>query len=231
VVTPGTTVAAVSKAPSPVSNVLPRINIAAKVALVALLIHAVAFPDLPQYEGKGIGWRILIYPVSGLLVPLVWRLLGERTRRWRYPHLIDLCVIAPFLVDTAGNAANFYDSIVWWDDVMHFVTWVPWVVGFGLALRYVDGLARWTVFGLTVGFGAVTHIAWELMEYVAFIRTNPDELEGAYRDTMGDLTLSLTGSFTGAALCATVLWTLGRPVAADPPAEGPPRSDPMAQTR
>jgi hypothetical protein len=92
-------------------------------------------------------------------------------------------------------------------------------------------LARWTVFGLTVGFGAVTHIAWELMEYVAFIRTNPDELEGAYRDTMGDLTLSLTGSFTGAALCATVLWTLGRPVAADPPAEGPPRSDPMAQTR
>ena len=120
---------------------------------------------------------------------------------------------APFLVDTAGNAANLYDSIVWWDDVMHFVTWVPWVVGFGLALRYVDGLARWTVFGLTVGFGAVTHIAWELMEYVAFIRTNPDELEGAYRDTMGDLTLSLVGSITGAALCVTVLWTVGRPVA------------------
>ena len=100
---------------------------------------------------------------------------------------------------------------------MHFVTWVPWVVGFGLALRYVDGLARWTVFGLTVGFGAVTHIVWELMEYVAFIRTNPDELEGAYRDTMGDLTLSLAGSITGAALCATALWTLGRPVAVDPP--------------
>jgi hypothetical protein len=30
---------------------------------------------------------------------------------------------------------------------------------------------------------------------------------------MGDLTLSLTGSITGATLCATVLWTMGRPVA------------------
>ena len=57
---------------------------------------------------------------------------------------------------------------------------------------------------------------WELMEYVAFIRTNPDELEGAYRDTMGDLTLSLLGSITGAALCATALWVIGRPVAIDP---------------
>jgi hypothetical protein len=121
--------------------------------------------------------------------------------------------------------------VVWWDDVMHFVTWVPWVVGFGLALRYIDGLARWTVFGLTVGFGAVTHIVWELMEYVAFIRTNPDELESAYRDTMGDLTLSLAGSITGAALCATVLWTLGRPVPAGPIAPVEPPLDPIAQTR
>jgi hypothetical protein len=192
---------------------VPRINIAAKVALVLLLAHAAAFPDLSQYQGKGTGWRILLYPLSAVLVPLVWKLLGERRRAWRYPHLIDLCVIAPFLIDTAGNTANLYDSVVWWDDVMHFVTWVPWVVGFGLTLRYIGGLARWTVFGLTVGFGAVTHIVWELMEYVAFIRTNPDELENAYRDTMGDLTLSLAGSITGATLCVTVLWTLGRPVA------------------
>ena len=116
---------------------VPRINIAAKVVLVLLLAHAAAFPDLSQYQGKGTGWRILLYPLSALLVPLVWMALGERRRRWRYPHIIDLCVIAPFLIDTAGNTANLYDTVVWWDDVMHFVTWVPWVVGFGLALRYI----------------------------------------------------------------------------------------------
>jgi hypothetical protein len=215
VVTPDVTIGTSSSTPtSPtnVSKVVPRVNIAAKAVLVLLLAHAAAFPDLSQYQGKGTGWRILLYPLSALLVPIVWAVLGERRRRWRYPHIIDLCVIAPFVIDTAGNTANLYDTVVWWDDVMHFVTWVPWVVGFGLALRYIDGLARWTVFGLTAGFGAVTHIIWELMEYVAFIRSNPDELEGAYRDTMGDLALSLTGSFAGAALCATVLWTIGRPV-------------------
>ena len=222
--------ASATPASASASKVLQRINIAAKIALIALLAHAAAFPDLEQYQGKGTGWRILLYPLSALLVPLVWWALGERRRRWRYPHLIDLCVIAPFLIDTAGNTANLYDTVVWWDDVMHFVTWVPWVVAFGLALRYVDGLARWTVFGLTVGFGAVTHIVWELMEYVAFIRSNPDELEGAYRDTMGDLTLSLAGSITGAALCATALWALGRPVPAEPTVE-PVAVVPADQTR
>jgi hypothetical protein len=192
-------------------QIIRAVNLAAKVLLVLLLLHAVAFPDLPQYKGKGIGWRLLFYPLPALIVPIVWRSLGARRERWTYPHVIDLMMVLPFLIDTAGNTANLYNTVSWWDDVMHFVTWVPWVIAFGLALRYRTELARWNVFGLTVGFGAVTHILWELLEYVAFIRTNPDEFESAYKDTLGDLLLSLTGSFTGAALVATVLWIVGRP--------------------
>jgi GNAT superfamily N-acetyltransferase len=191
------------------------LNLGVKVALVALLLHAVVFPDLPQYQGKGIGWRLLLYPVSAVLVPAVWAVLGRRRASWAYPHVIDLCAALPFTIDTAGNAANLYDTVDWWDDVMHFVTWVPWVVAFGLALRYARSLTRWVVFGLTVGFGATTHIIWELLEYVAFIRGNPNEYESAYRDTMGDLTLSLSGSLAGAAIVATVLWQVGRPRPAD----------------
>ena len=176
--------------------------------LVALLLHAVLFPDLPQYKGKGIGWRLLLYPISCVVVPAVWAALGKRRAAFRYPHLIDLCVATPFLLDTAGNTANLYDSIAWWDDLMHFVTWIPWVLGAGLALRF----ARWKRFNtaaLTLGFGAVTHILWEIMEYLAFIRGNPNELATAYTDTIGDLAASLTGSFTGAVLVGTVLWRLG----------------------
>ena len=44
-----------------------------------------------------------------------------------------------------------------------------------------------------VGFGATTAILWEIVEYVAFIR-NSSELDTAYVDTLGDLTLGLTGS-------------------------------------
>lgn len=186
-------------------------NIAAKVALVALLLHALVFPDLPQYQEKGMPWRIALYPISAVLVPAIWRLTARRRQAGRaYPHPIDLCVVAPFLLDTAGNAANLYDTVRWWDDVMHLVTWVPWVVAFGLLLRYRP-LERWVVAGLTLGFGAVTHILWEVAEYLTFVQGNPDEAASAYADTMGDLVMSLTGSLVGAVLVATALW---RPMSA-----------------
>jgi hypothetical protein len=186
-------------------------NLAAKAALILLLLHAVVFPDLPQYQGKGIGWRIALYPVSTVVVPLAWWLRTRRTpSATAYPHLIDLCVVSPFLIDTAGNAVNLYDSVTWWDDLMHVVTWIPWVTAVGLALRYFP-LGRVNVAALTVGFGAVTHIVWEFLEYVSFVQDNPSESATAYRDTIGDLMASLGGSFIGGALVATVLWEIGRP--------------------
>ena len=61
------------------------------------------------------------------------------------------------------------------------------------------------VFGLAAGFGAITHILWEIGEYFAFIRDNPDEYETAYTDTIGDLALSLTGSVLAALVLAVVV--------------------------
>src|SRR4051794_4494179 len=99
-------------------------NLTAKGLLIALLLHAAMYPDLAQYTNKGMGWRLLLYPLSLVLVPLLWAggRAGRRSGR-PYPHLIDLCVVAPFLLDTAGNAANLYDTVSWWDDVMHVATW------------------------------------------------------------------------------------------------------------
>ena len=191
--------------------VIARGNLMVKVLLVALLLHAVAFPDLPQYAGKGIVPRLILYPVSIWLVPLVWWLVWRRRDRpMPYPHLIDLLVALPFTIDTGGNALNLYDTIDWWDDLMHFVTWVPWVVAFGLVIRERAHLQRADVAAITIGFGAVTHIIWEVLEYLAFIRNNTSELAGAYRDTIGDLVLSLGGSITGGVLVATVLFGVAR---------------------
>ena len=39
----------------------------------------------------------------------------------------------------------------------------------------------------------------------------PTWAQTAYRDTIGDLMASLSGSFIGGALVATVLWEIGRP--------------------
>ncbi len=190
---------------------IARGNLVVKVVLIALLLHAVAFPDLPQYQGKGIVPRLILYPVSIWLVPLVWWLVWRRRDRpMPYPHLIDLLVALPFTIDTGGNALNLYDTIDWWDDLMHFVTWVPWVVAFGLVIRERPHLHRADVAAITIGFGAVTHIIWEVVEYLAFIRNNTSELAGAYRDTIGDLVMSLCGSITGGVLVATVLFGVAR---------------------
>jgi hypothetical protein len=181
---------------------LLAINLALKAALVGLLLYAVANPDLPQYHGKAIVGRALTYPVAALIVPAVWFIRG---RRDSYPHDIDILIVLPFVIDTAGNAANLYDTISWWDDANHLVNWAILVAGFGRLLVRLP-VGRLAAFGLAVGFGAVTAILWELAEYLTFIRTNKNELRTAYTDTLGDLTLGLTGSAIAALITTTVLW-------------------------
>lgn len=182
---------------------LSALALAAKVALAACLVHAVAYSDLPQYQDKAMGSRLVAYPLIAVAVPVAsWVHRRRRTACGGYPWLVDLCATLPFLFDSAGNAWHLYDRIERWDDLMHVATWVPWVVAFGLlvAPRIDD---RLVLAGVIVGFGAVTHIGWEIGEYLTFVQHNPAESLEAYRDTMGDMALSLLGSVTGAALVAT----------------------------
>ena len=184
-------------------RVIGRLNVTVKVLLVLFLLHAVLYPDLPQYQGKAIGWRLLLYPLTILIVPIVWLLRGRRPVP--YPHHIDLVVALPFVLDTMGNAFNLFDTISWWDDFMHVLNWIPWVMVAGFIARYFP-LGRVNVALLAWGYGAITHILWEEGEYLAFVQANKHESATAYRDTMGDLILSLIGGLIGAVLVATVLW-------------------------
>lgn len=175
---------------------LAALNVAVKVALVALLLVA-AFGDLQQFEGKATGARALTYPLAALVVPSIWMVRG---RPRPYAHDVDLLLVLPFLLDTLGNALDLYDTVSWWDDANHLVNWAILVSAAGRALVRLP-LGPLTVAGLAVGFGAVTAVLWELAEYVAFIRDSA-ELETAYTDTLGDLALGLTGSLIAAALAA-----------------------------
>jgi hypothetical protein len=181
------------------------VDLSVKVALVSLLAFG-AFSGLDRFAGKAFGWRLVGYSIAAGLVPAIWALRG---RRQPYPYLVDTLFVLPFLIDTIGNALDLYDTIDWWDDANHFVNWALLSASVGVALLRTR-LAPLVVFGLVAGFGGVTAILWELGEYFAFIRNSP-ELATAYKDTLGDLTLGLSGSVLAALVTARLAASHSRP--------------------
>jgi hypothetical protein len=171
-----------------------------------LLLAFGAFSGLERFAGKAFGWRLVGYSIAAVIVPVVW---AARGRRPPYPFAVDTLFVLPFLIDTAGNALNLYDTIDWWDDANHFVNWALLSGALAMALRRtnIEGVE---LFGLVVGFGAVTAILWELGEYFAFIRNSP-ELSTAYTDTLGDLALGLSGSTLAAAIAVATARSARRP--------------------
>ena len=164
------------------------LNITVKAVLIFLLAFG-ALSGLQQFEGKAFFWRLLTYPVATLIVPVVWAI---RYRSASYPYASDVLLTLPFLIDTAGNALDLYDTIQWWDDANHLVNWALLSGAVG-ALACRNGVRSWETLAFVVGFGAVTAILWEIAEYYAFIRNSP-ELDAAYTDTLGDMALGLIGS-------------------------------------
>jgi hypothetical protein len=182
------------------------LNMAVKVALVGLLLFAVLNQDMQQFQGKAMTGRALTYPIAIIIVPVVFWLLRRSGPGLGYPHLLDMLLALPFLIDTAGNALDLYDTIDWWDDANHFVNWAILCAAFGqLLLRFPYG--RWTMAGLIVGFGSVSGVIWEIAEYFTFVRGGPEEAT-AYTDTLGDLSLDLGGAVVAAWVTA---WLLNRP--------------------
>lgn len=166
-----------------------------RIALVVAIALSVAFPGLPQFEGKGMAFRAPFYLLPMAVVPVVWRLRG---RRAPYPHLVDALVVAPFLVDTLGNALNFYESFSATDDVLHFVNWILLVAGITLALLRTS-LPPLAVWALGYGIGGLAIIWWEAAEWLVQ-ELGTAGLGLTYGDTIGDLILSSTGGAVGAAL-------------------------------
>ena len=180
------------------------VDIVVKVATVALLAWAVLNPDLPQFSGKAFTGRALAYPIALLLVPLGWWLFG----RWRmaFPVVADILLGLPFLIDVAGNAANLYDTIDWWDDANHFVNWALHTAAIALLLR----IGPWgykTRVALAFCWAVTSAVLWEFAEAVTFVPGSP-EAATAYGDTLLDLALGMLGGL----LAALVVGRLRMPV-------------------
>lgn len=162
-----------------------------------LLVATVAGSELPQFEGKGFGARLVAYPLLMLVVPVLW-LLHRRSRCGRTPSAgvpwtAFALVMAPFLVDVTGNTLDLYDTLPWWDDANHFVNWALLCGGLGLLLVRTTWSPAWAIGIVVTGLGSVLALAWELGEWYTFIR-HGTELDTAYTDTLGDMTLGTLGA-------------------------------------
>ncbi|HTE58357.1 MAG TPA: hypothetical protein VK694_06445 [Verrucomicrobiae bacterium] len=184
---------------------LKAINILLKFGLLGLLVHAVYFSDLPQYKNKAIALRVVFYPLAALLTYIAWSFARRKNKLLAYPYFVDMALTFVAAFDLLGNTLALYDKITIWDDVMHLLLSIPWVLVAGYLLRD-RGYEKWVTAGLVVAYSAVTHIIWEALEYTSFVRSHPVESLSAYRDTIGDLLLSLVGTFIGAVIVAQYIW-------------------------
>ncbi len=190
--------------------------LAAKAALAVLLALAVAFPEWDRFADKAMGVRVAAYPAAVMLVTLIWALRG---RGRPFPWDIDLLLTLPFLVDVAGNAADLYDTVTWFDDACHFGNWALLSAAAGVALRRWGGLKPWALALSCAGVGAVAAILWEFFEYGVFILDTPETVT-IYRDTIGDLMLGLAGSTVAGLLVAALARRAGTRAVPRPAAHG-----------
>lgn len=191
------------------ARVAAGVNLAAKILLVTLLLYSVANQDLARFAGKAMTTRALTYPIAALIVPLVWLAMG---RPRPYPHVADALLVAPFLIDVAGNVQDLYNTVVWFDDVAHAMTWMLLVLAVGLLLIRLR-LPPWVTGALCVGFGAVSHVLWEIIEYLLMV-SGSSGLQLTYGDTIGDLAMSLSGSVVAGLIAG---WLARDPARRRPP--------------
>jgi hypothetical protein len=180
-------------------------NVFAKGALVLLLLLALLYPDQGNLRDKAAGMRAVGYPLISFTLPFLWWTLWRE--RMSFPWLSDLLITLTCFSDILGNRMDLYDTVVWFDDLMHLAN-----TGLLAAAFILLTLSREVGFGRVLeralAFGATAAIAWELAEFFAFL-SKSTEREFAYADTLGDLSLGTAG----AVVAAVVLhrsWRRGR---------------------
>lgn len=177
-------------------------NVMAKGALILLLVLALAFPDSGHMRDKAAGLRAIGYPLLAFTVPLLWWFNWKE--RVAFPWVADLMVTLTCFSDVLGNRMDLYDTVVWFDDWMHFMN--VGLLAAAVLLLTLPRSASWgSLLERALAFGATAAIAWEIAEYFAFINGS-SERSFAYADTLSDLGL---GTF-GAVVAAVSVYVMSR---------------------
>lgn len=177
-----------------VPSAVQAASVCGKAALVALLILAMVYPESGHMEDKAAGLRAVAYPMLAFTLPVVWLVTGRD--RASFPWVADLMVTITCFTDVLGNRLDLYDTVVWFDDLMHFMN-NGLLAAAVLLLTMPPTSTLASAIERALAFGATAAIAWEVAEYFAFI-SGSSERSFAYTDTLGDLTLGTCGAAVAA---------------------------------
>lgn len=178
---------------------LPRTAwVCAAILLLTMVQLAIgAFGGLSQFADKGFGYRLVVYPILMLVLPIGWWLRHRAAPLRELPWAAFALIGAPFLIDVSGNTAGLYDSVDVWDNINHFFNWALLLGGIGLFIVRLDIRPRWVLVAVITGLGSILAMVWEVGEWWTFIRRGT-ELDGAYEDTLSDEFLGTLGAFLAA---------------------------------
>ncbi len=158
-------------------------------------MFALLFLDASHMRDKAAGVRAIIYPMLAFTVPAIWVLFWKE--RASFPWLADFLVTITCFTDILGNRMNLYDTVVWFDDWMHFMN--TGLLAAAVILLTMHRSSNFlSVLERALAIGATGAIVWEIGEYFAFI-SGSSERHFAYADTLGDLGLGVLGAITAAA--------------------------------
>lgn len=172
------------------------LDVAAKVALALFIVLVAVDPSWGNLEGKAPLQRAVLYPVVAIVVPALWRLGVWKQKA--YPWTADLLLTLIGFSDVLGNRLDLFDSVVWFDDWMHFAN--AFLLCAALLSLTTNGDAGPVVLlERSIAAAMTVALAWELWEYFSFV-VESREFAGAYADTVGDFSLAWIGAVTGAAV-------------------------------
>lgn len=170
------------------------LDVTAKAVLLVLLGLALVHPDLGNMEDKASGLRAVTYPMLAFALPATWW-LGRRDRG-TFPWTADLMVTITLFTDILGNRMDLFDTVVWFDDLVHVSN--PALLTAAVLLLTVPHTATLrATLDRALAFGMTASVAWEVAEYAAFI-SESTERRTAYPDTLGDLALGAVGAVVAA---------------------------------
>lgn len=175
---------------------MKSLNIFIKLFIFIAFFVALTF-DVQNLAGKGMGFRAPLFVGVLFVLPAVSKL-----KKWKkYPHMADIFITLPFLLDTVGNYLGLFNSFTYFDDLLHLLNWAFFIIAFHL-LNPNKCKSYLFSFLLGAGLGALLIVVWELLEWLVSIDGlgAVSDLQLSYEDTIGDLFLSTAGGILGSAI-------------------------------